>query len=76
MNINTSNDVGVETPTYITQNDSKLIPAPGGRGSKGEGVTLGKSSEKLSEPVFVADPGSIQFDGNTLRNKPTLIDSG
>ncbi|MCM1339197.1 MAG: type II secretion system GspH family protein, partial [Muribaculaceae bacterium] len=52
------------------------IPAPCGRGSKGVGVTLDKSCDKLSERVCVADSGSIQFDGNTLRDKLTLIDSG
>ncbi|MCM1339607.1 MAG: hypothetical protein NC191_08055 [Muribaculaceae bacterium] len=40
------------------------------------GVTLAKSCDKWSEPVCVADSGSIQFDENTLRDKSTLIDSG
>ncbi|MCM1339969.1 MAG: type II secretion system GspH family protein [Muribaculaceae bacterium] len=35
-----NNRVGVETPTYMTQDDHKLIPAPCGRGSKGEGVNF------------------------------------
>ncbi|MCM1339628.1 MAG: type II secretion system GspH family protein, partial [Muribaculaceae bacterium] len=50
----------------LPQNDGKLIPAPGGRGSKGVGVTLDK----------IRSSGSIQFDENTLRDKPILIDSG
>ncbi|MCM1339589.1 MAG: hypothetical protein NC191_07965, partial [Muribaculaceae bacterium] len=71
-----NNRVGVVTPTYLTQDDHKLIPSLQGRGSKGVGVTLDKFCDKLSEPVCVADSGSIQFDENTLRDKLTLIDSG
>ncbi|MCM1339878.1 MAG: type II secretion system GspH family protein, partial [Muribaculaceae bacterium] len=60
----------------VSEESHKLIPAPCGRGSKGEGVTLDKSCDKLSEPVCVAVSGSIHFDEKTLRDKSTLIDSG
>ncbi|MCM1339231.1 MAG: hypothetical protein NC191_06135, partial [Muribaculaceae bacterium] len=46
----------------VSEESHKSIPAPCGRGSEGEGVTLDKFCEKWSEPVCVADSGSIQFD--------------